>query len=235
MLLKHKILNVVLLLVPIIFLSWTNKLFTSTLPVGLNNNSYMVHAMLLKGMQVQKTSPFEINDARGIKILQREKILTYSEMTVPRYLELIKRYPIDFVAMYSIRLFNGLDIKYSQVYAYEAYDSDKSGILFSIINYVFLFLGLYYMYNYITIAGVINKRVCYLLAIILPSISMVISFVETRYFLSLSIILIAIGCCSFNIRFLYRKSYIVKLVIFLICCFTVSGSVYNQSLSHILF
>jgi hypothetical protein len=182
-------------------------------------------------MTVQKTSPFEIPDPRGKFILHQENIASASEISITKYVNMLKKYPLDFITMYAIRLFNGLDIKFPQVYVNE---SLTSRALFSLINYILLFFGLSNIINYYRNSGNKLNYILILCSMTFPGLVMVTSFVETRYFLQIQMILVYCGSLS-----LFRKTNlqvynILKLIIFLICCFTLSASVYNQSLSLII-
>lgn len=231
---KRKFVCCILFLCPVVILTATNKAFIERSNVPLNN-TYLTQAILFNGMNVQKTSPFEIADVRGSTILKQSQIGNASEMNPQKYFNLILKYPVDFLTMYSIRLFNGLDIKYSQVYAYEAFSDAKGRVMFSLINYIFLFYGfayLFYWFNKDSVREEI-KFFALLSSLFLPSLSMVVSFVETRYFLPMSVFILSYGCMSLNFDAL-KKGMLIKLVLFVIVCFTISAAVYNQSV-HVLF
>lgn len=227
---KSRIVLMFLFILPIVLLTLTNKIFVSKLPITLNNSN-LSQAILMQGMQVQKTSPFEIKDARGYEILKQEHIASAKELTVPKYLKILLKHPMDFLTMYSIRLFNGLDIKYPQVYTSDS----GSRVLFSLINYIALFFGMISIMNCLKINRAAFIKTTYIFAIAVPSLVMVASFVETRYFLSVSFILVSFSALLFQADFLKNKWLLLKLFIFIICCFTVSSAVYNQSTTNILF
>ena len=231
---KLKFVCCLLFLCPIISLTFTNKIFIDKSTVPLNN-TYLTQAILFNGINVQKTSPFEIADVRGSAILKQEKINNASEMNPQKYINLIFKYPVDFLTMYSTRLFNGLDIKYSQVYAYEAFSDAKGRVIFSLINYIFLFYGFAYLFSLFDKVYVREKikNFSVLLSLLSPSLVMVVSFVETRYFLPMSIFILSYGCMSLNFDAL-KKEMLIKLVLFVIVCFTITAAVYNQSV-HVLF
>ncbi|MCC2644813.1 MAG: hypothetical protein K0R94_591, partial [Burkholderiales bacterium] len=217
-----RFLKIILFLIPILFLFMSNKVFISRLPLH-NDQDDVIQLILFKGITVQKTSPFEIKDNTGVEILKKEGLNSSGQLTISKYLELIKTYPLDFLKMYSVRVFNGLDIKYPQVYVSESGNRE----FFSLINYILIFLGIYYLYNYIRYQAT-GQKVFYILTLALPSLVMAQSFVETRYFLLLSLILISIGTLSANLKLLKNKGFISGLIIFLLCSLTMSYSVYNQ-------
>lgn len=217
----RKFLTITLFLAPVLMLLVTNKIF----PASSIDHTGMTQQMLFRGMKVQKSFYFEIQDMTGANILKQEQIDSSAQLTLKKYARLIKKYPFDFLAMYGIRLFNGLDIKSSQVY-----EISKPGqqIVFSIINYILIFFGLYYIYNYFYHASYRSRKLIYLLALTIPGLIMVQSYTEPRYFLPLLLVITSLGALSMNLATLKKKPFILGLIIFIVCCITISKSVYNQ-------
>lgn len=225
---KTRIFHMIFFLFPILLLSFMNQEIKPSL-IKLNSAN-LSRAILYQGMQVQKTSPFEIKDARGIKILNLENITEAGQLSLMNYLSIIAKYPFDFLTMYSIRLFNGLDIKYPQVYA-----SESGGrLLFSLINYICMFLGVFNLFKFVNLTNKYVLRNSYLIAISIPGLIMMVSFVEPRYFLQLSFLLVASGVLLMNGELFKNKKFIIKMFLFIIICFMISGAVYNQSVNNLL-
>lgn len=195
---------------------------------------------LLNKMTYQKMSNFGIiPDNRGIAILKAEKFNMIkvnsgdTNFNYIRYFKLICKHPLDFLSLWSKRLFLGISI-----------DNDRLSFIYLFFSYTFLFI------SFLTIKTGIQKikditqipKTFLLLAFIVTSLIPCLLSTEMRYFVSLQILIIGTAIISDtfwkilnNFKFppLIRKDTrinytLISYFIFLVFCFTLFASIYES-------
>ena len=149
----------------------------------------------------------------------------YPLTSFQEYLAFVLSNPIDFVVIYSKHLFNGLDIKDPR-----AYLAGKSvGFTFAIINYIIIYLAIAFLYKNRKKFLDSKASIWLLGAILLPSLLAIPTQVETRFFLSIHVLVYFVLCffvCRDNFTNIVTmlKQHYVAISIFVIACLMLSSA-----------
>ena len=154
-----------------------------------------------------------------------ENINSYSE-----YLRVYFKYPVELTCIYAKHFFNGFDIKQATPYLKNV---TNKNYIFSFMNYSILFLSLLFILfdrrnSFSTI------RACLFFLLLLSPIIIVIPVViETRFFISIYILIYAMLAFRPNYKELYtlfeksqKWSLLYLYFVFLLICFILSSTTY---------
>lgn len=161
-------------------------------------------------------------DEIGQWIFQREGIEKIQSLG--HYLSLVLKYPFEFISIYSRHFVNALDFRFNSIYIYRF---NYSNLTFTILNYSILFL-----LTALIIHRVRSKRIkidinmIMLLGVALPTLLMLISHMEIRYFLNLYVIAYAVLASFMDFKFLKimweaKYKYLITAVILFLLLWTV--------------
>lgn len=168
---------------------------------------------------------------RALSIIEKEQLPPQKPFKdKSSIIELFAKYPVDFFRIYSSHIFNAMDIKYPECYTSDYY---RSRLLFSLINYTVIFIGLVLLFvNYKTIFNAVFydwKNILLLSMVLLPVILTTPTQLEVRFFLPIHLALYA-ACCfgAYPHRTFFKErsnylSIILSYVIFVGFCFYISS------------
>ncbi len=145
------------------------------------------------------------------------------------YVQVLKRYaehPVEFVAICTRHLFNGLDVKFPTVYVKNPYAKNW---LLSLLNYSVIFVFFSVARNVFRLQVEWTKLVAVLAAPILLTMAAIPTRVEVRYFLPFHLLMYAVVTMGGNAdsrRWKWTTSRGVMLVAFLAVCCTLSEDAY---------
>lgn len=123
-------------------------------------------------------------DLRSQIIMVRENIdIRLGYLPISQYLDLIKKYPIDFFTKYVRQFFSGLDIVYPEIYIR---DLHQGRVLFSFVNYTLIFAALMVVIDtIIKRSRAIGIWAAVLLSLTFPALISIPFIIETRFFFSM--------------------------------------------------
>ena len=217
-----------------------NDLFSSQLSWGLDVQKYETN--------VGASYPIpqvRFLDPRGESVLIRAgyKSVPYATsgqigpdfpLKLNEYLELISKYPLDFIVIYARHFFNGLDIVYDTVYVTDIY---RRVFLFRLLNYTIWFLVLIYL-THIALGrklSWLNSQFILPIIFILPAMISIPTAVEVRFMLPLYIMAYALVAFwvlpeFFALDIIRKKKVFLKYLLwyscFIVVCFMLSTKTY---------
>lgn len=206
----------------------TNNKLTSNNLLELKLKDGMLHQKIeWNAGDAKYPGALVVPERRGSEILRIEGVDTdpYNGLSVEKYFELYKKYPLDMVLISLQHLFNGLDITYSSVYIY---DLHASRVLLSLVNYLVIFLSLVILSTKFSLWWRSEKFPLLLLsAIVIPTMSSIPFMVEVRFFMPLTMTFI--GISIFGLRdstnTIKANGLHMYLAFFVALCFLLSASV----------
>jgi len=127
---------------------------------------------------------------------------------IAQFIGLMKQHPIFFINTYTKHFFNGIDIKYRDPYSKNL----KTNIVFSICNYIMLFIAAYQLFFYLFSKKIKFRYDLWLLILIfiLPAILTVPSAVEVRYFLPIYLVIYMVVVYNIQVIVTYIKEKLLK-------------------------
>ncbi len=146
-------------------------------------------------------------DKKGIKILTTAGLESSTGLSFKEYLELVKKNPATFFAIYIRHVVAGLDVRDGEMYVSD-YD-DRKDIL-SIINFFILFFGiwLFFMKTGNNQAAIdIKSSLVWLAAILAPVAAIIPGAMETRFFLPIHLLIYCAVAFKFDYRWIRTKIY----------------------------
>lgn len=232
--------------------------YTPFVQTALEDNPAISSIMLRQlswGLTMQKyetsisndypTNGVQFEDKTGVQILANEQPLVIDNYA--KYFSLVLKYPLDIIAVYTRHFFNGLDIKYPEIYITSVY---KDSTIISFINYSLIFLFLLYLihcawFNFPRLSKsekksyisqccstlFLNNQKIWLSIILLASIPpAILGAIEVRFMLPLFILIY--GTIIFTIPYqqLWQKIcqrpwlHMFFYLIFVLLCFTWSSN-----------
>lgn len=151
-------------------------------------------------------------------LIEGGSIRTEQAISVRKYLGLIRRYPLDFMAIYFRHLFNGLDIVYNTPYIKDIYGGTLS---LRFLNYLVWFLCLFSTKHLVN-NKITNKLNLLIVAIIaLPSLASIPTAIEVRFMLSIHFMAYAYLSFFYDINIIKHLIQEKKILLFGIFLFLV--------------
>lgn len=152
--------------------------------------------------------------------------------SIGSYISFCLKRPIELVCIYSVHLFNGIDIKNYQAYVFNI---SYRNYFFSFLNYSILFLSFFFIFlQRKTIFNNVNIRSFFLL-MLFPILLVIPTAIETRFFIPFFILIYIIisYLVDYSIVFEYLKSkkrlkILMFYLIFLLICFVLSNTTYSH-------
>lgn len=155
-------------------------------------------------------------------------------LTPEKYLELVSKYPLDFIVIYERHLFNGLDIIYDTPYVTNIY---ANALLRRFINYSIWFLAVIYVASKISTKRIrlISSELFLPAILALPSLLSIPTAIEVRFMLPLHFMvytLVAFWILPgfFSLDVAKKKDIILRHLFFYACflvlCFMLSANTY---------
>ncbi|MFC5271979.1 hypothetical protein [Adhaeribacter terreus] len=164
-------------------------------------------------------------DPAGLAILSAEKLTEIESFGA--YLNLVKKYPVDFCALYVRHLFNGLDIQYPTPYVVNFRKFHWAVVL---LNYTVIFLALTVLL-FRKIERMNWPAAGVLCIILLPCFIAIPTAMECRFLLAIHLLIYALVCFGWPADWkpqyfsLHAKlKYLAIYIIFLLACFAISTS-----------
>ncbi len=154
-------------------------------------------------------------------------------LTLGSYFGLVLAYPLDFLAIYTRHLFNGLDIIYDTVYITDIYDRN---LVLQILNYTLWFIALAFAARRASWKSLKwDSRLFIPVILSLSAIFSIPTMVEVRYMLPLHFMLYALMALwvlpdfvalERNRQVALIRSHILWYIAFLMVCFLLSANTY---------
>lgn len=125
-------------------------------------------------------------DRHGASILTRSGLgpfpvdTSVSFLTLPEYVSLVLRYPLDFFVLYCRHLLNGLDVVYNTPYVYNLY---QNTVYIRLINYSIWFLVLLIINKDLKASDLFSYQFLLLLIFVTPALMAIPTAVEVRFML----------------------------------------------------
>jgi len=174
-------------------------------------------------------------DRQGESILIRSSVSPDTPISLGKYVELLFKYPLDFMSIYLRHIFNGLDIVYNTVYVNNVYDN---ALHMRLANYSLWFLVVIYIQKYfpnIKARKLLNSQLLLPIIIAMPSLVSIPTAIEVRFMIPISFM--AYGLAAFwilpeffEISLVEKKNmvfkYFVEYIIFVAFCFLLSSNTY---------
>lgn len=249
------LLGVVLISLPQAEINWRQFQKLSIFPFASNNpNSYGLetHGTFLEyslayGRLRTQGWPYPYPNRIGISALYRyfgidpialedynaagEMLKQHGGMNVPLYLDLVRRFPLEFAVDYFLKIFTGLNNQSFEPYPVN-WLAGPPIALFTFFNYCVLFLAALILYRRLSDlvhAGQGNLPVAlWYIILALPALFYVPLFVEWRYFLPIYLsmyVLLATTERSVYARIFSNKLLPLLFVLFILVCFSLSALV----------
>lgn len=169
----------------------------------------------------------QFSEDRGKAILRSEGLEKEDWIGFGQYATILFHHPIDFTLIYLRHAFDGMDASYPTIYVQ---DAGRRSMLFSLLNYFLIFSSLYALYKN---RHLLRSQWAVLLALSLPALSCAPFLIEPRFFMPLSITLLAYPIFS-NPWTRYSRGLRVGpallAIAFVAGCFAISAHIFYSSL-----
>jgi hypothetical protein len=126
-------------------------------------------------------------DHIGAEIFAREHLIAPFDFS--KFRRVVRKYPIELVAIYGKHLFNGFDLQFSEPYPAKIFGNR---LVFAFLNYTLLFIAFSYLFIYFDIRRYL-VALLYCLSLLCPIIVALPGAVEPRFFLPAFVFLYAVA------------------------------------------